>query len=97
MAERVLKKGSTTVSNTTLTVMKPTKDIAEWGVDTPANDEPVPSAEVLVTGVPESATEDILEMLFENEPQSGGGPVESVTLDKSSSSGVVCFEDPAGE
>ena len=51
---------------------------------------------MLVKGIPESATEDILIFTFEDERRQGGGRVNSVRIDRSNSFGIVEFESAAG-
>ena len=69
-------------------------------INLPYNAGPEESEEeptkLLVKGLPESATEDILILTFEDERRQGGGRVNSVRIDRSNSSGIVEFESAEG-
>jgi hypothetical protein len=54
------------------------------------------SCAVRVRGVNDKITEDTLQLLFENEKRSGGGPIEEVFIDKQSGTAAITFESREG-
>lgn len=59
-------------------------------------DDDIKSCAIEVKGLRESASENFLELYFENVGRSGGGPVEKVFLNKEARSAIVVFEEATG-
>ena len=91
----MLDKGSVELSGATLTMAKPSlKDETSNESESTTNDEP--TNEVMVLGVKQSITTEMLEMFFENEQKSGGGNVKHIRLDEEFGTAVITFESHKG-
>ena len=53
-----------------------------------------PPTVIIVRNLPPTASEQYLEMYFENTKRQGGGPVKTVEFDQEDSTALVEFEDP---
>ena len=58
---------------------------------------PEPQCTVCVTGLNESASEDLLELYFDSEKKSGGCNVQNIQMDESKGTAYVTFETEEGE
>ena len=58
---------------------------------------PEPQCTVCVTGLNKSASEDLLELYFDNEKKSGGCNVQNIQIDESKRTAYVTFETEEGE
>ena len=91
----MLKKGSVELSGKTLTIAKPSqKD--ETTVDSERATHNEPTTEVIVLGIKQNITTEMLEMFFENEQKSGGGAVKQIRLDEEFGTAVITFESYKG-
>ena len=86
-----------------ISASKPTDVPIETGATaaaSPRRQEPTPNIvtnSIMVLGIDENMNEDVLEMLFENEAKSGGGPVEKITIDPEFGMAVVTFLKTKGQ
>ncbi|KAI8508653.1 positive regulation of interleukin-4-mediated signaling pathway [Branchiostoma belcheri] len=53
---------------------------------------PVPDA-IIVTDLPDTVSRDLLELYFDSETRSGGGPISDIKMDSSTGTAVVQFDD----
>ena len=95
-AHRVLEKGKVVIDGKTLTIRKPNDDKNEEHGETKPEPEIEPTSEIMVLGVDPGLSVDVLEIFFENEDKSGGGPVKHVKLEKEWGTAVIMFEDHKG-
>ena len=51
---------------------------------------------IKVAGLPESVSQDMVVMYFENKKRSGGGEIKSFNLMLNKGKAVITFKDPAG-
>ena len=49
-----------------------------------------------VTGIPEQTSEELIQLFFENEKRSSGGPVEKLKFDPETGTAVISFKDRQG-
>ncbi|XP_078683162.1 uncharacterized protein LOC144917223 [Branchiostoma floridae x Branchiostoma belcheri] len=53
---------------------------------------PIPDA-IIVTDLPDTVSRDLLELYFDSETRSGGGPISDIKMDSSTGTAVVQFDD----
>ena len=86
MAKRVVEKDKHTLNGATLEVTKEMSQKHKEAVKT-----------IMVTCLATKTTEDSLWNYFENGRRSGGGAVESVTIQRETGTAFVTFEDANGK
>ena len=59
-------------------------------------EEPAPLATIVIDGITAKIDEDTLEMYFSNTKKSGGGEIESGSVQINETKGFVTFCDPQG-
>ncbi len=99
MVERILDRGPPTLRDSMLTIYRPEmpKTTAEdFFTETMESRDGTSSSSILICGLTQVLTEEILVLFFENTKRSGGGEIESIEMEPGSGTAIVHFCQDAG-